>query len=144
MRTTATIGQDITFPLEEVSRLNTLNNYRHNTDSSSGFVISVGSIIESIRDPFGGWINSGFSIPSTQNTDIGLGLSTGNEIESGNTQEIVDMQILRRAYPSYDDEDILYWDVAITPPPRPSHKIRVKLKFKGRRKPMPIENPWEG
>ena len=47
-------------------------------------------------------------------------------------------------FPSYDEEDILNWDVAITPPqPRRSGTIRVRLIYKGRRKPMPIENPWE-
>ena len=48
------------------------------------------------------------------------------------------------AFPVYDEEDILNWDAAIiTPPPRPSGTIRVKLIYKGRRKLMPIEDPWE-
>ena len=49
----------------------------------------------------------------------------------------------RLAFPTYDEEDILKWDVVIPPPPRPSGTIRVRLKFKGRRKPIPIEDPWE-
>ena len=49
----------------------------------------------------------------------------------------------RLAFPTYDEEDILKWDVAIPPPPRPSGKIQVRLKFKGRRKPIPIEDPSE-
>ena len=50
----------------------------------------------------------------------------------------------RLAFPTYDEEDILDWDAAIvTPPPRPSGAIRVRLIYKGRSKPMPIENPWE-
>lgn len=49
----------------------------------------------------------------------------------------------RLAFPTYDEEDILKWDVAIPPPPRPSGTIRVRLKFKGRRKPLPIEDPSE-
>lgn len=49
----------------------------------------------------------------------------------------------RLAFPTYDEEDILKWDVAIPPPPRPSGTIRVRLKFKGRRKPIPIEDPSE-
>ena len=49
----------------------------------------------------------------------------------------------RLAFPIYDEEDILKWDVVIPPPPRPSGTIRVRLKFKGRRKPIPIEDPWE-
>ena len=49
----------------------------------------------------------------------------------------------RLAFPTYDEEDILKWDVVIPPPPRPSGTIRVRLKFKGRRKPIPIEDPSE-
>ena len=50
----------------------------------------------------------------------------------------------RLAFPSYDEEDILDWDAAIvTPPPRPSGTIRVRLIYKGRSKPMPVENFWE-
>ena len=50
----------------------------------------------------------------------------------------------RLAFPTYDEEDILDWDAAIvTPPPRPSGTIRVRLIYKGRSKPMPVENFWE-
>ena len=50
----------------------------------------------------------------------------------------------RLAFPTYDEEDILNVDAFIvTPPPRQSGTIRVKLKYKGRSKPMPVENPWE-
>ncbi|RKU24928.1 hypothetical protein C6499_15920 [Candidatus Poribacteria bacterium] len=50
----------------------------------------------------------------------------------------------RLAFPVYDEEDILDWDAAIvTPPPRPSGTIRVRLIYKGRRKPIPVENFWE-
>ena len=49
----------------------------------------------------------------------------------------------RLAFPVYDEEDILNWDVAIMPPPRLSGTIRVRLIYKGRSKPMPVENPWE-
>ena len=50
----------------------------------------------------------------------------------------------RLAFPVYDEEDILDWDAAIvTPPPRPSGTIRVRLIYKGRSKPMPVENFWE-
>ena len=49
----------------------------------------------------------------------------------------------RLAFPTYDEEDILNWDAAIiTAPPRPSGTIRVWLIYKGRSKPMPVENPW--
>ena len=50
----------------------------------------------------------------------------------------------RLAFPVYDEEDILNWDAAIvTPPPRQSGTIRVKLKYKGHNKPIPAEDPWE-
>ncbi len=50
----------------------------------------------------------------------------------------------RLAFPVYDEEDILDWDAAIvTPPPRASGTIRVKLIYKGRSKPIPVENFWE-
>ena len=48
------------------------------------------------------------------------------------------------AFPVYDEEDILDWDFTITPPPpRRSGTIRVRLMDKGRRKSMPVEDPWE-
>ena len=47
----------------------------------------------------------------------------------------------RLAFLGYDGEDILNWDVAITPPPpRRSGTIRVRLVYKGRSKPFPAEN----
>ena len=50
----------------------------------------------------------------------------------------------RLTFPVYDEEDILNLDaVIVTPPPRESGTIRVKLIYKGRRKPLPVENPWE-
>ncbi|RKU09605.1 hypothetical protein C6503_20855 [Candidatus Poribacteria bacterium] len=50
----------------------------------------------------------------------------------------------RLTFPVYDEEDILNWDAAIvTPPPRPSGTIRVRLIYKGRSKPMPVGNFWE-
>ena len=50
----------------------------------------------------------------------------------------------RLAFPVYDEEDILNLDaVIVTPPPRQSGTIRVKLIYKGRSKPIPVEDPWE-
>ena len=50
----------------------------------------------------------------------------------------------RLAFPVYDEEDILNLDAVIaTPPPRRSGTIRVKLIYKGRSKPIPVENPSE-
>ena len=50
----------------------------------------------------------------------------------------------RLVFPVCNEDDLLDWDAHIgTPPPRPSGTIRVKLKYKGRRKPIPVENFWE-
>lgn len=62
--------------------------------------------------------------------------------ESKNTTNKKQRQ--RLDFPVYDEEDILDWDAAIvTRPPRPSGTIRVRLIYKGRRKPMPVENFWK-
>lgn len=48
------------------------------------------------------------------------------------------------AFPSYNEEDILNLDaVIITPPPRESGTIRVKLTYEEPSKPIPVEDPWE-
>ena len=84
------------------------------------------------------------SKPSVQDTAVSLQLRFEEKIESGITQEFAGMQQQRLAFPSYSEEDILNWEVAIeVPPSRPSGTIRAKLKYKGRSKPIPIENPWE-
>jgi hypothetical protein len=45
---------------------------------------------------------------------------------------------------SADSPDILDWDACIeTPPPRPSGTIKVRLHFRGRDEPIPIDGPWE-
>ena len=50
----------------------------------------------------------------------------------------------RLAFPVYDEEDILNLDaVIVTPPPRQSGTIRVKLTYKEPSKPIPVENPAE-
>ena len=62
--------------------------------------------------------------------------------QSANTRS--KKQKRRLAFPVYDEEDILNLDaVIVTPPPRQSGTIRVKLIYKGRSKPIPIEDPWE-
>ena len=48
------------------------------------------------------------------------------------------------AFPSYNEEDILNLDaVIITPPPRESGTIRVKLTYEEPSKPIPVEDPSE-
>ena len=50
----------------------------------------------------------------------------------------------RFAFPAYDEEDILNLDaVIVTPPPRQSGTIRVKLIYEEPSRPIPVENPWE-
>ena len=50
----------------------------------------------------------------------------------------------RLAFPVYDEEDILNLDaVIVTPPPRQSGTIRVKLIYEEPSEPIPVENPWE-
>ena len=44
-----------------------------------------------------------------------------------------------------DQSDILDWDMCIEspPPPKRSGKIKVKFKYVGRSKPIPVDDPWE-
>ena len=84
-----------------------------------------------------------FPSPSVQSTGASRQFSFSEQIESRMTQKFVYPRQQHLAFPSYKEEDILNWDVSIvTPPPRPSGTIRVKLKYKERSKPIPIENPW--
>ena len=63
---------------------------------------------------------------------------------SQRTNTTNDKQKQRFAFPSYSEEDILNVDAVIDiPPPRESGTIRVKLIYKGRSKPLPVENFWE-
>ena len=101
---------------------------------------TVATVDRDISFPFGGGEKLRFQNPVIQNTGTSLELDFEKEIESGVTQALEDTQE-HLAFPSYDEEDILDWDVAIvTPPPRPSGTIRVKLKYRGRSKPLPIDN----
>ncbi len=60
------------------------------------------------------------------------------------TNTTSEKQEQRLVFLLYDEEDLLDWDTAITtPPPRQSGTIRVKLVYKGRSKPFPVENFWE-
>jgi hypothetical protein len=139
--TTATIESDIIFPIDEVKRLNTPTYFWYNIDPFPRSDFTVGTIDESISYPFSGWINPNISKLSTQNTSVSRESRFEEEVAYDMTHELADIQQERLAPPTYDEEDVLNWDVAITPPPRPSGIIRVKLKFKGRKKPMPIDAP---
>lgn len=60
------------------------------------------------------------------------------------TNTVNDKQDTRFTFLSYHEEDLLDWDaVIIPPPPRRSGTIRVRLIYKGRSKPFPVENFWE-
>jgi len=85
-------------------------------------------------------------IPNTsaQNTSKSRELDFQKEIESRITQEFADSQQQRLAFPTYDEEDLLDWEAVVAPPPpRRSGTIRVKLIYKGRSQPIPLEDPWE-
>ena len=57
---------------------------------------------------------------------------------------ISEKQTQRLAFPVYDEEDTFNLDaVIVTPPPRQSGTIRVKLIYNGHNKPIPAEDPWE-
>ena len=48
------------------------------------------------------------------------------------------------AFPFYDEKDVLNLDAAIvTPPPRQSGTIRVKLVYEEPSKLIPVESPWK-
>ena len=80
---------------------------------------------------------------SVQDTAASLQLHFEEDIASGSIQEFAETQRQRLIFPSYSEEEVLNWDVAIEAPPlRPSGTIRARLKYKGRSKPMPIGNPW--
>ena len=82
--------------------------------------------------------------PSTENTGISFEFHFSEAIESGITQESAETQQQSLAFPIYNEEDVLNWDaVVVPPPPRRTGTIRVKLIYKGRSKPIPIEDPWE-
>ena len=50
----------------------------------------------------------------------------------------------RLAFPTYGEGDTLNLDaVIVTPPPRQSGTIRVKLIYEEPSKPIPVGNPWK-
>lgn len=60
------------------------------------------------------------------------------------TIEQADLWIRERKLRTFTlEEDILDWDASIEKPPyRPSGTIRAKLVYKGRSKPIFVEDPW--
>ena len=143
--TAATINRDkdiiFPFPLVDIGKLDTGQSFSQNAYPLSEF----------------DFINYQFRGIKKWVTPESSGQNTSKEIEFGTTQELADTQIepfnfLSYAdtqiepfnFLSYNEEDLLDWDAAIiTPPPRPSRTVRVKVKYKGRSKPFPVENFWE-
>ena len=128
----------------EVEKPNISKFSGQNVETWSGFGITAGTIVESISSALNESKTSDIPEPITQDTSASIKVSYDEEIESGGTQEFADSQVQHFNFLSYTEEDLLYWDAAIiTPPPRPSGTIRVKLKYKGRSKPFPADSFWE-
>lgn len=145
MPNTATIGHDINIPplFDEIEKPGALKFFLENkrTQPEAGF--TAGTILKGSNFLFGGRKN--YQIPkfSKQNTIASLELSFEDEVVNDMTHELADIQ-QERFESSFYDEDLLDWDAAIiTPPSRPSGTIRVKLKYKERRKPSPFDDYWE-
>jgi len=78
-------------------------------------------------------------------------LATENETRILDDQEEELQQFRKNMYRALigprigeEDEDLLDWDAHIEtpPPPRQSGTIKVRFKYVGRSKPIPIEDPW--
>ena len=141
-----TINRDIVFSSlhDEAEKLDISKPFLQNVKTWSGFGTTIAVIFGSAIFLLG---ESGTpNIPESreQNTSASIELNFEQEIESGVTQEFSKTSVQPFEFLSYTEEDLLDWDAAIiTPPPRPSGTIRVKLKYKGRSKPFPVENFWE-
>lgn len=142
-QTPTTIEADIFFPIDEAGRIISLKNFRHHMNSLFGFDFTVGTIDESISNPYRGWINPNISKP-TQCTSVSLDSSFEDEVLSGMTHKLADIPQELPGYVFYDEDDILNLDAIIaTPPPHESGSINVKLIYEEPSKPIPVENPWE-
>lgn len=136
--TAATINRDIVFSFQSnnVERLNPVQSFWQNTYPLSEF-----DFINYQSRRIKKWLTPEALVQNTRTTRE---LNFEKEIESGTTQELADTQVEHFNFLSYNEEDLLDWDAAIiTPPPRPSRTVRVKVKYKGRSKPFPVENFWE-
>jgi hypothetical protein len=143
---TTTINKDTVFPslFNEVEKPDISKFSQQNMKTWSGLGTTVAIMFGSAILLFGESGTSDIPESLTQDTSASLELNFGEKIESGVTQEFADGPVQPFDFLSYTEEDLLDWDAAIiTPPPRPSGTIRVKLKYKGRSKPFPPENFWE-
>jgi len=83
--------------------------------------------------------------------EIGPRLATENETRIHDDPEEELLQFRESMYAaligprvSKEDEDLLDWDACIEtpPPPQRSGTIKVRFKYIGRSKPIPIDDPW--
>ena len=141
-----TINKDIVFPTlhDEAEKLDILKPFPQNVKTGSGFGTTIAVIFGSAIFLLGESGTPDIPEPFAQDTSASIELNFGEKIESGVTQEFADGPVQPFDFLSYTEEDLLDWDAAIiTPPPRPSGTIRVKVKYKGRSKPFPAEGFWE-
>lgn len=139
--TTATITGDMRFLISKREKPENLNALVQNAGAWAkpySTAATIGGDIIILRDEV---VNLKIPNSSAQYFSTSLGSRFEEEIGFAPTQDSADTPYQHLAFPSYDEEDILDWDVAIvSPPPRPSGTIRVKLKYGGRSKPLPIDN----
>ena len=143
---TTTINKDTVFPslFNEVEKPDISKFSQQNMKTWPGLGTTVAIMFGSAILLFGESRTSDIPESLTQDTSTSLELNFGEKIESGVTQEFADDPVQPFDFLSYTEEDLLDWDAAIiTPPPRPSGTIRVKVKYKGRSKPFPAEGFWE-
>ena len=144
--TSATISKNIILfsSFGEVDKSDVSQQLWQDLDIFSAFGFTTRTTLEGIAPSFDVREKPEIFRVSTQNTSVSRELSFAEEIESEITQELADSQNQSFNFLSYTEEDLIDWDAAIIPPPpRPSGTIRVKLKYKGRSKPFPVENFWE-
>ena len=144
-RGTTTINTDVVFLsfYDEVEEPDISKRFQKNVKTWSGFGDTVGTIVESVNFLLGESEASKNSEFFAQATSASLRLDFEEEIESGVTQEFADTQQQLPPFPFYNEEEILNLDaVIVTPPPRLSRTIRVKLIYEEPSEPIPVEDPW--
>lgn len=146
MDTSATIDKDTIFfsSFDELEKRDDSQLFWQNTEALSKFHFATGTTIEGIIPFFGVREKPRISEFFTQNTSASRGLNFNQDIQSGVTQEFADTQQQLPPFPFYNEEEILNLDaVIVTPPPRLSRTIRVKLIYEEPSEPIPVEDPWK-
>ena len=143
---TTTINKDTVFPSlhNESEKLDISKPSQQNVKTRSGFGTTVAVIFGSAIFLLGESETPSIPEPVVRNTSASIELNFGEEIESGVTQKFAETQQQLPPFPFYNEEDILNLDaVIVTPPPRLSRTIRVKLIYEEPSEPIPVEDPWE-